>query len=909
MSRYQFPLPQHGTQEGMVLLKDGTTATLRPIQFEDGPLLITFLKHVSEDTRHKRFFGNVSVETATAKLLEPVSDNISLGLVVVVGDEAPQIVAHGEYRHDPDSQGAEVAFIVSDQSQGKGLGTLLLERLVLSACRQGINHFYADTETSNVHMREVFKTSGFDIKEDLDGPDVRITFDITPTANSVSRFELHERVATVASLLPFFKPRNVAVVGASRNPDSIGYRILENLIINHFNGPVYPVNPKAKVVGSVLAYPSVGAIPGEVDLAIITAPSPAISSILDDCGQKGVRAAIIISAGFAELGDAGRKQQEALVQKARGYGMRLIGPNCLGLLSTSPEVRLNASFSPVFPPHGAIAMSSQSGALGLAVLELARDRDLGLSSFVSLGNKADVSGNDLLQYWEDDPETKVILLYLESFGNPTRFARLARRVARSKPVLAVKAGRSKAGSKAASSHTAALAASETAVEALFQQTGIIRADTLEELFDVAALLANQPLPPGPRVGIVTNAGGPAILATDALEAEGLILLEPHPATKEKLAAVLPVTASLNNPVDMIASADASTYRTVVEAMLHDPNLDTLIVMFIPVGLATVSDVSSAIRQAVESARQQGNTKPVMVCLMTGQTVGSLTIDKETLPLYRFPEPAAKALGQVWRYTTWRNTPLGTLPELDRIDLKVARNICQQAQKRKGDWLSPKEVATLLQSFGLNIVKSETVTNADEAVKAAERIGYPVVVKIVSSTLLHKSEWQGVKLNLTNATEVKQACNDMYRRLEEENQQSALVGFLIQPMISDGTEVMIGVTTDPLFGPLIGFGLGGIHVEVLRDIVFRISPLTDIDANAMIKGIKGYRLLEGFRGAAPADINGLKMMLLRISRLVEECPEIAELDLNPIRARETDKGCIILDARIRLRATEKTLETI
>jgi acetate---CoA ligase (ADP-forming) len=345
MSHYQFPLPQHSALEGMALLKDDTTATLRRICREDESLLVTFLKHVSVDTCYKRFFGNVSVETASAKLLELVSDNTSLGLVVVVGDETPQIVAHGEYRRDPDSQAAEVAFIVADQYQGKGLGTLLLERLTLSACRQGIGRFYADTETSNVHMREVFKTSGFEVKEALHGPDVRITFDITPTATSVSRFELHERVATV--------------------------------------------------VGSILAYPSVNAIPGEVDLAVITAPSSTISSILDDCGQKGVRAAIIISAGFAELGEAGRKQQEALAEKARAYGMRLIGPNCLGLLSTSPEACLNASFSPVFPLYGSIAMSSQSGALGIAVLELARERGLGLSSFVSLGNKADVSGNDL----------------------------------------------------------------------------------------------------------------------------------------------------------------------------------------------------------------------------------------------------------------------------------------------------------------------------------------------------------------------------------------------------------------------------------------------------------------------------------------------------------------------------------
>lgn len=395
------------------------------------------------------------------------------------------------------------------------------------------------------------------------------------------------------------------------------------------------------------------------------------------------------------------------------------------------------------------------------------------------------------------------------------------------------------------------------------------------------------------------------MASDALEAEGLIVPELEPVTREKLAAVLPVTASLGNPVDMIASADANTYRTVVEAMLHDPNIETVMIIFIPVGLASVNDVASAIQQAVQSARQQGNTKPVLVCLMTSQKV-NLSMGQETLPLYRFPEAAARALGQAWRYAKWREEPLGILPELDNLDLETAQKICRQVGHGGDEWLSPEKVTTLLQSFGLNVVKSQTVKTADQAMAVALHIGYPVVVKMVSSTLLHKSEWQGVKLNLSNAEAVKEACQAIYKRLAEANQQSALEGFLVQPMISGGIEVMVGVTTDPLFGPLVGFGLGGIHVEVLHDVVFRITPLSDKDAEQMIKNIKGYRLLEGFRGTAPADIAGLKQILLRISRLVEECPEIIELDLNPIRVLEADQGCVILDARIRLKSLEKTV---
>lgn len=899
---YQAPLPQGPIEKGQVILKDGSTAELRPVKAQDEALLVDFLERVSRDARTHRFFGEVSAEIAVQQLLKLGSANEELALIVLTGgQEAPQVIAHGLYiTEKPNADSAEVAFLVDDAHQGKGLGTLLLERLALVAVRQGISLFFGPTEAANRQMRELFKTSGFPVKEDRDGGYVDVSFSILPNRESVASFEMRERIATVASLRPFFKPRGVAIVGASRDPNSIGYRILQYLIQNRFNGPVYPVNPKASVVGSIPTYASVRDIPADIDLAVIVVPQRFVMDVVDDCGQKGVRSLVIISAGFAETGAEGAERQKALLAKARGYGMRIVGPNCLGLLTTDPEVSLNASFSPVFPPHGSIAMASHSGALGLAVLELAETLGLGLSSFVSLGNNADVSGNDLIQYWEDDPNTNVILLYLESFGNPRRFARLARRIGRQKPMLVVKAGRSQAGSKAASSHTAALAASETAVEALFHQAGIIRADTLEEMFDVSALLAGQALPKGNNVAIVTNAGGPGILAVDALASEGLDVPTPSAETKAKLAEVLPSAASLNNPIDMIATADASQYQSVINTMLNDDAYHAVLVIFIPVGLAETEKIASAMREAVRNARASSNSKPVLACFMAAQGVSEeLSLEGEHIPSYRFPEAAAKALGRVHSYATWREKPLGSIPNHTDLDIERARSICQLKQASGGGWLMPNEVDEVLKAFALPVIEGKTAKDASEAVSFAKELGYPVVIKLASETLVHKSEFDAVKLNIKNDAEVMKACADISKALENANELNALNGFLVQPMAKEGVELMVGMTDDPRFGPLMVFGLGGIYVEVLQDVAFRITPLTDTDAEEMVTSIKGHKLLQGYRGAPETDIPAIKDLLLRMSRLVEELPEIAELDLNPLRAHEPGQGCSILDARIRI----------
>jgi len=728
-----------------------------------------------------------------------------------------------------------------------------------------------------------------------------MTADI-PGENGATLSEMRDRAAATASLRPFFRPRSVAVVGASRDPSSIGYRLLDALVTNHFQGPVYPVNPKASVIGGIRAYPTVRDLPEPVDLAVIAVPREAVPTVVDDCAARGVQAIVVITAGFAEVGDEGRALQQQLADKVRGYGMRMVGPNCMGLLNTDPNVQLNATFAPVFPPQGRVALSSQSGALGLAILELSRRRRLGLSTFVSVGNKADVSTNDLLQYWEEDEATGVILLYLESFGNPRRFARIARRVSRSKPIVAMKAGRTPAGKRAAGSHTAALASNDVAVDALFRQTGVIRAETLEEMFDIAATLGSQPLPRGRRVAVITNAGGPGILCVDACEAGGLVLPELANGTTARLRAILPPTASVANPVDMIASAGPDHYRRTVETILTADEVDSLIVIYLPLDKTTTGPVLDAIREGITAGRAAGGAgKPVLACVMTEDGINvPLELASEKIPSYAFPESAARVLGKVASYAEWRSRPLGMIPDFDDLHPAKARELCRKALHERGaGWLTTEETRAVLTTMGLPVAPGGLAHTADEAEQLAQALGFPVAVKLASHHLVHKTEIGGVHLNLVNEAAVRQAYDKIRDRLLKENNLAAMEGVLVQPMFSVGVEVMAGVTQDPLFGPLIAFGLGGIHVEILGDVQFRVTPLTDRDAEEIVREIRGYRLLEGYRGHSPADVAAIQDVLLRVSRLVEEIPEIKELDLNPIFALPPGEGCRIVDARIRV----------
>jgi acetyl coenzyme A synthetase (ADP forming)-like protein len=897
--RFIPPPYQDSAESGRLILRDGSTAQIRPARPDDCDVVREFFTRLSPESARRRFFSASPPTKEVIAALCDSSDPRSVRTLLVTRTHAGEerVVAAGSYLARGPGQ-AEIALAVDDALRGRGLGTLLLERLALLAVRNGYTRFWAVTHADNRPMLDVFRDSGFPVVERPDGGEVEVDLTVAPTEATVARLETRDRVATVASLRPFFRPNAVAVVGASRDPASIGHRILDGLIRNRFPGPVYPINPKAAEVGGVRAYASVRDLPEPVDLAVIAVPRDAVLGVVDDCAARGVRALVVITAGFAEVGGDGPALQARLVEKVRGYGMRMIGPNCMGLLNADPAVRLAATFSPVFPPPGRVAMSSQSGALGLAALAAASRLGLGFSTFVSVGNKADVSGNDLLQYWEEDPGTDVILLYLESFGNPRRFARIAQRVGRRKPVVVLKSGRTKAGERAAGSHTAALAGSSAAVEALFRQTGVVQAETLEEMFDLALALGSQPLPRGRRVGIVTNAGGPGILCADACEAGGLTVPEFSASLRARLDTLLPGAASTGNPIDLIAAAGPEYYRRAVEALLTSGEVDALVVIYIPVGLAETEAVTGAIGAAVAAARAAGaEGRPILACLMAASDFRSqLDLGTERAPCYAFPETVGRVLGKVAAYAEWQARPPGVVPDFDDLDLPAAREICRRALADRGaGWLSAEEVQALFRAMRMPLLPGGLARTADEAAALADRIGYPVAVKLASRTVVHKTDVGGVRLGLGDAGAVRRAFDEIRSRLGVSDQAAAMEGVVVQPMVPRGVEVLAGVTQDPLFGPLVAFGLGGIHVEVLADVSFRVAPLTDRDAAEMVRGIRGLPLLQGYRGHPSADLAAIEDVLLRVSRLAEEVPEIGEIDMNPIFA--LPEGCAIADARV------------
>ncbi len=897
------PLRDDGPDAGHTILSDGTTALLRIAQPGDADELQRFVERLSPAATRHRFFSETAPPAEVIRTLcDSSQPQRSLTLLALRRqDDTLSIIASGSY-HARNPHEAEVAMAVDDRLHGHGLGTILLERLALLAIRHGFTKLWAITHADNLAMREVFATSGFTMEEHLDGGDMEVELSLTPTDESVRQSEWRERVATTASLRPLFHPRTVAVIGASRSPQSIGYRLLDALHSNGFRGRCYAVNPHASTIAGVDTFPSLHALPEPADLAVIAVPKDAVLSVVDDCAATGVRALVVITAGFAEVGEEGRRLQAQLLDKVRQHGMRMVGPNCFGILNTDPSVQLNATFTSTFPLAGSIAMSSQSGALGLALLAASRRLQLGLSTFVSVGNKADVSVNDLLQYWESDAATTVILLYVESFGNPRRFAHIARRVSRNKPIVALKAGRTSSGKRAAGSHTAALAANDVAVEALFQQTGILRADTLEDMFALAAALSEQPLPKGTRVGILTNAGGPAILCADACEAAGLEVPELSQATITRLSPFLPASASLRNPVDLIASAGPEQYHEAIHTLLTSDDIDALIILYIAVTSTDVDPIAEGITRGIAAARAaQPIKKPVYVGWMVeSDRERRLSLPGETIPTFGLPELPARVLGTIARYVQWRDRPLGMVPDFDDLDLPAVQTICRDVlATRGGGWLTVTETRAVLSAMAITLPPGGVATSAEEAAALAAQIGFPVAVKLASHTLVHKTEIGGVHLNLTSKAEVRHAYEEIAARLSQEQQTDAMEGVLVQPMVKGGVEMMAGMVQDPSFGPLIGFGLGGIHVEILGDVRFRITPLTELDAADLIRSIKGYRLLQGYRGHPPADVDAIQDLLLRLSRLVEEVPEIVELDLNPIFALPPGQGYSIVDARIRV----------
>ena len=855
--------PAPSTQD--VILRDGSTLRLRPAVPADAEALVQFLLRLSPESRYLRFQGATTIDLRTVEPFVRAAWPESLALLAErVPDE---VVALASYVQLRDPHRAEVAFAVSDALQGRGVGTRLLERLAAHAADAGIEQFVAQVLPQNAAMLHVFADAGFETHRTLEGGVVEVRLELSPTTEYRARADERDHVGVVASLEPFFRPRSVAVLGASSRRGTIGGELFRNILESDFAGAAYPVNAKGQPVGGVPGYASIEDVDADVDLAVICVPGPAVLDAAASVLRKGVKALCVVSAGFAEVGAEGRARQEQLLALVRAHGARLIGPNCLGIASSA--VRLNATFAGRKFPAGRAAFSSQSGALGIALLEQAEARGLGISSFVSVGNKADVSSNDLLEYWQDDPDTDLVLLYLESFGNPAKFARIARRVAREKPILAMRSGTSRAGARAASSHTAALAGSDTAVEALFRQAGVLRARTLEELIDASVLLTTQPLPAGNRVAVVTNAGGLGILCADAADGAGLVLPELSAATRDALDAILPAEASSANPVDLLGSANGLSYEQALPIVLADPGIDAVLALFVLTVVADTQDVVAAIARVQATA-----TKPVVPVVISA--------DGTPHGAFSYPESAARALGFAAERAAWLARPVGTVPEVG-IDTAYALPDVD-------GWLDPQQTRALLGAYGIPLVPELHAATPDEAVEASRRLGLPAVVKTAAPGA-HKTESGGVALDLRSETEVAAAAERIGGPV------------IVQPFLTQGVELLAGVVQDPLFGPLVAFGPGGTLAELIGSTRFALAPLTDVDVEIALTSGKAAKLIAGWRGAPPADTTALADLLHRLSRLAVDLPQVAELDLNPVLAGPG--GCVAVDARVRVSRVERS----
>ena len=872
-----------------VALRDGSTVHVRGIIPEDAEPLLAFLEGLSPQSRMLRFFSaGLRLDRARDAAMDMDGVNC-VGLVATRGPEG-RIVGHAEYiREAPDR--AEVAFEVADDYLGHGLGTIFLLMLAEIAERNGISTFEATVMAENHRMIGVFRDSGFPVELRSAAGEVHVTAPTSLSPEALAAFQQREQNAAVAAVEPILRPKSVAVLGASAKPGTVGGEILTNLLSAGFHGVVYAVNPNAgAAIRGLRAHASIEEVDGPVDLAVIAVPARAVLDAARSCARKGVRALVVVTAGFAETGPSGIARQDELLAICRESGMRIVGPNCLGVLCTDPEVSLNATFARAMPPAGPVGFVSQSGALGLAVMDRAMARGIGLSSFVSVGDRADISGNDLLEYWDSDESTGVALLYLESFGNPRKFARIARRLARKKPILVVKAGRTAAGARAAQSHTGALlAASDVTVDALCSQVGVIRADTLGELLDVTALLASQPLPTGNRVAIVTNAGGLGILCADACEASGL-RVEPLPSkVRTELASFLPAAASTTNPVDMLATASAEEHARVLQVLAACEDVDAIVAIHIP-AFTGDQGVTLALQEASMDLPRE---IPVALVLMEGGTAATATIPGAA-PAFDFPEDAAHALARVARYAAWRREPDGVVPVFADADGEAAASVIAEVLETGDRWLQPSEVQALLGAYGVPLITAREASDPAGAAAAAQELGGPVALKAIAPGLVHKSDAGGVRLGLM-PEEVENAAREMAADVETAGHPAWR--YLVQKMAPPGVEMLVGVVNDPAFGPVLAIGAGGKGVELLGDVAARITPVTDRDVHEMLRELRTFPLLEGYRGEPPADLAALEDVVLRVGALVEAHAEVAELELNPVVCGPD--GVSLVDARVRV----------
>ncbi|HEY7595022.1 MAG TPA: GNAT family N-acetyltransferase [Actinophytocola sp.] len=854
--------------EADVVLSDGGTVHLRPVVPTDADAILAFHGRLSDRTRYLRYFGAYpQIPPRDLQRFTTVDHHDRVAFVAKLGDD---IIAVARYEHLAGTDSAEVAFVVEDAHQHRGLGPILLEHLAAAARESDIRTFVAEVLAENSGMLGVFRAAGYKLTRAMEEGVFHLEFAIDPTDESVAVARSREQAAEARSVHNLLHPRSVALIGASADPDKIGYAVLGNLLRADFAGPVYPVNAERASVRGVRAYPSVLDIPDPVDLAVVAVPAASMDDVMDACLAKGVKALVVISSGFAETGPHGESAERRLVDEARAHGMRVIGPNALGVINTDPRTRLNATLAPRIPGRGRTGFFCQSGALGTAILADATARGLGLSTFVSAGNRADVSGNDLLQYWETDPATDVVLLYLESFGNPRKFARLARRLGRVKPVVAVKSGRNAVLPALAAT---SVEVDEAGVAALFEQAGVIRVESIAQLFDTALLLAHQPLPRGRRVAIAGNSSAIGVLAADAALSRELELA--------------------GAPVDVGAAAGPDVFADAVRAALRDPDVDSLVVVFVPPLSIPGTAYARAIRDVVADLGPDERKPIVSTFLATEGIPDELAVPgpggapgRGSIPSYPSPERAVLALARATRYASWRAAPKGALVRPEGVDAATAREIAASGV----DELSDDETVRLLASYGIDVVPYRVATSADAAVTAARELGFPVAVKATGERFWRRADLAGARLDLSTPDSVRAAYADM-------TELSGTEEVYVQRMAPRGTGCAIGVQDDPSFGTLVSFGLSGVVTELVGDRAYRALPLTDVDAAALVRAPKAAPLLTGYGGTEPADLGALTDLVIRIAALAEDVPRVRWLAMEPILA--TAAGAQVVRARVKV----------
>ena len=861
--------------EADVVLRDGRTAHLRPIAPADEAALVDFYAEVSDESRYLRFFSPMpKLSERDVHRFTHVDHRDRVAFVMTV---AEQIIAVGRYDTIEGGR-AEVAFLVQDKHQGRGIGQLLLEHLAQAARERGLHLFVAEVLAQNRAMLQVFREQGYQVTGEFEDGVLHLEFRIDPTDTAIGVMSAREHRAEAASIEAFFNASSIAVIGASRRTDTIGSVLVRNLVLGDFAGLVYAVNPNATSVSGLPAYASVSDIPGEVEVAIVAVPADAVTDVVLDCANKGVHGLIVISSGYAETGDEGRQRQRKLVGLARSYGLRLIGPNCLGLINTAVGISLNASLSPIMPPRGRAGFFCQSGALGTAILEKVQGRGLGLSTFISAGNRADVSGNDLLQYWEEDDATEVILLYLESIGNPRKFSRIARRVSRNKPIVAVRSGRTTQGVPMGHA-VRSIEAPQAAVDEMFRQAGVIQVDTLDEMFDVAQLLAHQPLPTGGRVAVVGNSDAIGLLATDAAVATGL---------------------KVTHATALGADATADDFEHALDAAIDDPDVDAVVAVYIPpldAGGQEVADVLAAVGEQSDKPLvstflgREGIPELLRIPDLSGSTAG-----RGSVPSYPAVESAVRALARVVEYVGWLDRHDDRATEgLTDVDLPAAQRMVAQLliDHPDGHVLAFEETRALLGHYGIDLWPRLSVGSVDEAVEAGERLGWDVVLKATAERLRQLPGLAHVWRNIADEAEMRQA----WKGLNSEISDAETAGFVVQRTADSGVPVAIGGLEDPLFGPAVSFGVAGSLTELVGDLAYRIPPLTGQDAAELVRSVRAAPLLFGYRGSEQVDVGAVEDLVRRVALLKNDIPQVRAVDLDLVHA--CARGVQVLGGSIRI----------